>query len=96
MGGDEFLILCPEATADTAQAAAERHRRALEENRVQFGDLELALTATFGVVQRMPRHTTVDDLLKCADDALYAGKRAGANCVSVVGCPQSSLSPVGR
>jgi len=96
MGGDEFLILCPEATAGTAQAAAERRRKAVEDDRIRFAGLEFMTTATFGVAQRMPDHASIDDLLKAADEALYAGKRAGANCVSVAASKRSPRTSVCR
>ena len=96
MGGDEFLILCPETTAGTAQAAAERRRKAVAEDRVRFAGLELMTTATFGVAQRTPDHASLDDLLKAADEALYAGKRAGANCVCVAAGTRPPRTPVCR
>jgi diguanylate cyclase (GGDEF)-like protein len=41
-------------------------------------DETVRLTASFGIAESSPAQTT-DELLRRADDALYAAKRAGKN-----------------
>jgi diguanylate cyclase (GGDEF)-like protein len=81
VGGEEFLILCPHATEAQAAKGAERIRQAIESHVVASGDLELRVTTSSGVAQRTPETKTPDDLLRAADDALYAAKEAGRNRV---------------
>ncbi len=85
LGGEEFLILCPNATASRAAAGAERLRRAIESNRVGCNDLGLSVTVSVGVAERDETINTPGDLLKRVDDALYTAKRAGRNQVRIPG-----------
>ncbi|MEM7230082.1 MAG: diguanylate cyclase [Planctomycetota bacterium] len=83
MGGEEFLIMCPRATVDEAAQAAERLRVALEKAVVTNEGSSFRVTASFGVAMRDPQTESIDDLLRCVDEALYAAKRGGRNCVYV-------------
>lgn len=67
LGGDEFAVLLPGTTAAQAVRVGE--------------ELAVQLTASFGVAQWRPEHTSVEGLLHRADCALYAAKRAGRNRV---------------
>jgi len=79
-GGEEFMVLMPEAGAAEAAAWAER-ARALQE-RALHPPQRLPTTATFGVAEYAPGETA-ESLLRRVDDALYAGKGAGRNRVQV-------------
>jgi diguanylate cyclase (GGDEF)-like protein len=77
IGGDEFLVVVPEAPsiADLT-ALAERVVAALCEPMATDGQA-VELGATVGVA-RFPDHgTTPDELVEAADRALYRAKRAG-------------------
>ncbi|RMS43439.1 GGDEF domain-containing protein [Pseudomonas coronafaciens pv. garcae] len=41
----------------------------------------VSVTVSIGVAERQPEHRTPEEVLKCADQALYAAKGAGRNCV---------------
>jgi diguanylate cyclase (GGDEF)-like protein len=85
-GGEEFVILLRETGAAAAGELAERLRRRLEQ---YFGhDASGRITASFGVAELDPSHTTPFAVVDAADRALYDAKRAGRNCVSVA--PPSS------
>ena len=75
LGGDEFAVLLPEIDPRGALAAAERLRMSLVENTLG-GQL---VTATFGIASYPDDGRTTTDLLRAADQALYAGKTAGRN-----------------
>jgi len=87
LGGEEFLVLCPNTNIDDAVRAAERLRRTIEGNRVEFGELSLNVTISAGAAERNEITITPDDLLKRSDEALYEAKHAGRNTVRVAGVP---------
>ncbi|MBK8287083.1 MAG: GGDEF domain-containing protein [Ahniella sp.] len=86
-GGEEFVVILPGASLDTARQRAEALRKAVAQIRVPgYGD-PLALTISVGVAALNPEATTnlTDDLLRRADQALYAAKEHGRNRVMVDG-----------
>lgn len=84
-GGEEFLVLLPETGLDDARAVAERLREALATRVVQHGGHALRVTASLGVASHPARSapTPAEELLRRADDALYAAKAAGRDRVAV-------------
>ena len=83
LGGEEFLIINTSTDVATAATAAERLRVAIEQNVVEHGTFNEAVTVSLGVAGSTPEMTSVDDLIKAADEALYAAKQAGRNRVCV-------------
>jgi diguanylate cyclase (GGDEF)-like protein len=84
-GGEEFALILPEATLDVARRGAERLRRQVEA--LTFSGLlaNLQLTASFGVAALPhPTITTINQLIRAADDALYRAKHGGRNRVEVL------------
>lgn len=82
-GGEEFLILMPEAHTHTdGVPMAERLRDAIA--RLTFtsptGEA-IALSASFGVSGWLVADLSGDDVLRRADNAMYAAKGKGRNCV---------------
>ncbi len=84
VGGEEFLVLCPNVGVDGAAVCAEHLRAALEQQTFKFQGADLRVTISLGVAQRTHAMGGPDDLLKAADDALYMSKAAGRNRVTVV------------
>ncbi len=83
-GGEEFLIVLAEVTLDSAVQAAERLRLAVSQEPVQVGDTRIEVTLSAGVaVADDPTAVKIDQLILAADEALYAAKRNGRNCVEV-------------
>ena len=80
-GGEEFLLLLPQA--DRAQAAriAERVRAAVATG-ATIADRTLAVTVSLGVAERAPGETR-DALIARADAALYRAKQGGRDRVEV-------------
>lgn len=74
-GGDEFFVLLGELDATAAEARAESLRAALAELEHPQG---VNVTATVGGTMYRPGERA-DDLMRRADEALYAAKNAGRN-----------------
>lgn len=85
IGGEEFLVLCPNVGIEGGGACAEHIREAVEAHPFVFADTTMKVTVSLGVAQKSEGITTTDELLKAADDALYASKHAGRNRVTIAG-----------
>jgi diguanylate cyclase (GGDEF)-like protein len=82
-GGEEFLVFLPDTSADAAAHLAERLRVCLADMTVPYLDLEIQLSASFGVATLRPASDSWDDLLSRVDAALYEAKRSGRNRVAI-------------
>jgi len=78
-GGEEFIVLFPEATTEDAMVAAERIRRAFCDVALTAGGVDLLLTASIGVATWAPSMTVPASLYSAADRALYQAKERGRN-----------------
>lgn len=81
-GGDEFLFLLPETDTAGGYLVAERLRSLTSSIQFTHQDKHYHLTASFGVATLNQSNPDLDSLLKAADEAMYAAKHAGRNCVS--------------
>jgi diguanylate cyclase (GGDEF)-like protein len=90
LGGEEFAACLPEAGEDGAVEVAERLRRTLAALRVETPAGPLSLTVTIGVAAVRAEETDVTQALQRADDAMYAGKRAGRDRVMAAGAPTAA------
>lgn len=79
IGGDEFLVVCPDTPVDAALSCAERVRRIAEATIVKTGLLQTKATISIGVSQRDSSMPHVDALIKRADQGVYAAKQGGRN-----------------
>ena len=79
-GGEEFLIVLPGSSSETALAVAERMRATVAAQPETIAGTSLNLTISAGVASTdtFPTATT-EDLISRADVALYAAKDAGRN-----------------
>ena len=80
-GGEEFLVICPGADLEAAKLVAERIRRAVHDNQISCAEFEGNVTISIGVAGRAQEHVSAKDMIKDADEALYAAKEAGRNMV---------------
>jgi diguanylate cyclase (GGDEF)-like protein len=81
IGGEEFAIVLPGADEIAAGSVAEKLRREVAKTRVKSDQTDISITASFGVSEIRASDDSVEDSLGRADQALYAAKRAGRNCV---------------
>jgi diguanylate cyclase (GGDEF)-like protein len=82
LGGEEFAVLLPHATADSATVVAERIRSATAQmSLVSPQGQPLAFTISIGVAEMAAHHAGIEPLLVDADQALYRAKATGRNKV---------------
>jgi diguanylate cyclase (GGDEF)-like protein len=81
LGGEEFLVINVDSDPYGAVMCAERLRASVSQNVVRSHGLEFKVTISVGVASRSGGAASVEELLKHADDAVYAAKSAGRNCV---------------
>ena len=82
-GGEEFAIIIPQTDARGAAAIADRIRESVE-SREWEGKPGLTVTVSFGLSDlHLTPDQTPEQLVACADRALYAAKAAGRNTVCV-------------
>ena len=85
-GGEEFIMILPEASLDVVQKRAEEIRQMVPRMQVHHrGQLIESITVSLGVAIFPIHGATHEDLLKAADDALYSAKKQGRNRVVVAG-----------
>ncbi|UCG29457.1 MAG: diguanylate cyclase [candidate division WOR-3 bacterium] len=81
-GGDEYIVLLPNAEKKTALIIAERIRVAISRDPFYaFGNKKFSITVTLGVAAYPEDAKTRDDLIGKADKAMYEGKMSGRNKV---------------
>lgn len=83
-GGEEFVILLPDAHLEEARLLAVRLQAALAAAPAVWDDQRMPLTYSAGVAQWLRGESLVECLSR-ADQALYAAKRAGRNRVKTAG-----------
>lgn len=83
-GGEEFLVILSDCSEEAGGTIARRIRDALEcyDWGVATGVEGLSVTASFGIAQNLATET-IGQWLDRADQAMYAAKGAGRNCVRV-------------
>jgi diguanylate cyclase (GGDEF)-like protein len=81
-GGEEFLVVLPGCDSQGGVSTGERLRKAVADEPVKLGDLEVPVTVSVGVaaMDEMPDATPAD-LVDIADRALYRAKDGGRNRV---------------
>jgi diguanylate cyclase (GGDEF)-like protein len=82
-GGEEFMILLPDTDRTTAYAFAERIRQEIDASILQYENIDLKITMTFGVAE-YGETLGIEGTIKNADRALLQGKAAGRNRVVVI------------
>ena len=80
-GGEEFVVLMPDSTAEMAHAVAERFRAHMASHPVTVDGVALRCTVSAGVASAGEGVADIDTLLQRADTALYAAKAEGRNQV---------------
>ncbi len=100
-GGEEFVIAMPDTDAENAYKLADQLRKTIEQEPFEHRETQPAgLVSVSGGVATFPRDgTSVDELVRRADEALYTSKKGGRNRVTPfkgidIGDPASSPRPL--
>ena len=80
MGGEEFNVILPGVDSNGAMIAAERIRKALEDEPL---DTLGHVTASIGVATFLEHSDNIEDILELTDQAMYQSKRNGRNQVTL-------------
>ncbi len=78
-GGEEFLVVLPEADAEAALGVAERLRQAVASPPFNGGEYSIQITLSLGVVAFDRNHPDLNQWLTRVDAALYRAKESGRN-----------------
>lgn len=82
-GGEEFLVVLPDASVETAYVIAERVRKAFAENHRFFDGSPLNATVSAGVAS-ITTTCDLNEIVASVDRAMYAAKHNGRNRVECV------------
>ena len=84
MGGEEFSMLLPGTGAADAVKLAERVRQAIERESCQLDDQSIDVTVSIGVASYNADTSSLEAILREADDSLYRAKYRGRNQVVIM------------
>ncbi len=84
-GGEEFLMIMPDMSADSLKVTLDRVRAAVEESKAAIGDREIGVTVSIGgVCINRPDDSQPSDYIKIADQEMYRAKQEGRNRFGMV------------
>lgn len=80
LGGEEFAVLLPQTSLESAYSLAENLRKVIAQTKFQYDNQEVTFTISVGVTTYNNQFENFTDLLRSADRCLYAAKSSGRNC----------------
>ncbi len=81
-GGEEFILVMPDAAIDVGLTVAERIRHTIQEHQFVFDGKRMPVTTSLGVIAWKPKIKTATQMIEGADLLLYQSKNAGRNRVT--------------
>jgi diguanylate cyclase (GGDEF)-like protein len=85
-GGDEFVVLLPQTSKNSALVVARRLRDLLRNTQFEFeGDVKLNIRASMGVATYPEDARDSHDLIRQADEMMYSVKNATRDAIAVCG-----------
>ncbi len=93
-GGEEFLLILPDANLENTYRRAEELREIIARFDVKHLGLSLGkITASFGVANCPEHGEDMEDVIRAADAALYLAKAGGRNQVVIADVTQENAGP---
>ena len=90
-GGDEFCIILPQTDQEQAIAVANRVRKAMTAGSFHIEpDLEISITASFGIATYPTHAVTKEGLIRQADAAMYRVKSTTKNAVGIASLDEAT------
>ncbi len=83
VGGDEFLVIFPSQTVEEALVCTQRCLQEIHASGLSLERTAIKPTISIGIATRTSDMVQLPDLLKAADQALYAAKTSGRQSVCV-------------
>ncbi|MBK9070482.1 MAG: GGDEF domain-containing protein [Myxococcales bacterium] len=84
VGGEEFAVLLPEIDLANACLFGEKIRQLVADAPFRYDDVAMTITISVGVVAMQGDVKSADEIMRRADEQLYAAKHGGRNLVSSV------------
>ena len=81
IGGEEFAIFMPETDAKEAEALADELCMLVEKIKIETEMQSISVTVSIGVTSDNNSKSTLSELMRSSDIALYEAKDKGRNCV---------------
>ena len=78
-GGEEFVVLLLKSDSTQAWQMAERIRKTIESAPLDWQGQKIEATVSIGIASQPDDAAQREELIACADKALYASKRSGRN-----------------
>ena len=82
-GGEEFVFLLPDTSLNQASIVADRVREASASSSLIYDNKKITVTVSIGLSEVSEDDSSIEQMLKRADNALYKAKENGRNRVCV-------------
>jgi len=80
-GGEEFIVIMQDLDAGKVNTLLNAFREHIAQQQFTIGEHTLSFTVSTGVANNLANVDKLDDLINCADMALYQAKESGRNLV---------------
>ena len=78
-GGDEFAVIMPQTDLNSAYIIGEKLRIYFDQNPLIYRNNNVHFTVSIGITEYDQNMTSIEKMIKIADDALYKAKKEGRN-----------------
>ncbi|HOH89416.1 MAG TPA: diguanylate cyclase, partial [Bacillota bacterium] len=83
VGGEEFSVVMLNSKSNEAYAKAESYRINIEQMDFEYNGQKIPVTVSLGIAELENDCQSLDELVSCADDALYKSKNNGRNQATI-------------
>ena len=83
LGGEEFAVVLTNTSIHDAYRVAELFRETVAGTSVLYNNTKINLTISIGITSYYREAESIEEILRHADEALYASKSEGRNCINL-------------